>query len=183
MRKISLFLALAIVFSFSPMKQSPAQESGFKVAVIDTNRIVREGKAFQSIRAQIGKFRQTFQGEIQKEEEALRGADQELARQRTLLSAEAFDEKRREFQQRVESVQRLVQQRKQNLDRAQSQAMGKIQGELNQIVANVAKEQGVSLILRWDQIFLADKGLGITEEVLKRLDAKIPSIKVEAPAN
>ena len=64
MRKIFFLLAMAAFFAFSPIPQPAAQEGGAKVAVIDTNRIIREGKAFQSIREQIGKFRQVFQGEI-----------------------------------------------------------------------------------------------------------------------
>lgn len=184
MKKLIISLAVFSFLIFAPTSSSLAQETGanVKVAVIDINLIIRDAFAFNAIREQIGKYRQIFQAEIQKEEEALRNANQELARQRTLLSSEAFAEKRRDFEQRVAGVQRLVQQRKQNLDRAQGEAMGKIQKSLNEIVTAMATEQGITLILRTDQTILAGRELQITKVVLDRLNAAMPTIKVAAPA-
>ena len=183
MKRLFLLFAMMSFLVLAPVKHSFAQAagSGVKIAVIDINVILRDALAFKAIRDQIGKYRQTFQGEIQKEEEALRNANQELARQRTLLSPEAFTEKRREFEKQVAGVQRLVQQRKANLDKAQADAMKKIQNALNKIVTTLSNEQNISLILRKDQTILANKGLWITDQVLKRLDTTMPTIKVAAP--
>jgi Skp family chaperone for outer membrane proteins len=172
------------LLSFTPVNDAFAQETpvGIKIAVIDINIILREGAAFKSIRQQIGAYRNTFQSEIQKEEETLRSANQELARQRTLLSAEAFAEKRRDFEKKVVAVQRLVQQRKQNLEKSQSQAMGQIQDVLNEIVTALSEEQQISLILRKDQTILAITALQITAQVLERLNAKMPTIAVPDPS-
>jgi outer membrane protein len=184
LKKIIILMAFFSFLIIAPTSPSLAQGAGgaVKVAVIDINSIIRDGFAFNAIREQIGKYRQVFQAEIQKEEEALRNANQELARQRTLLTVEAFAEKRRNFEKRVAGVQRLVQQRKKNLDRAQGEAMGKIQNSLNKIVTAFSTEQGISLILRKDQTILAGKALQITKVVLDRLNAAMPTIKVAAPA-
>lgn len=184
MKKISSLLVLMGLLSFTPVNDAFAQSApaGIKIAVIDINIILREAAAFKSIREQISAYRQTFQSEIQKEEETLRNANQELARQRTLLSAEAFAEKRREFEEKVVAVQRLVQQRKLNLDKSQAQAMGQIQDVLNEIVTALSEEHGISLILRKDQTILATVPLQITAQVLERLDAKMPTLSVPDPA-
>ena len=68
------------------------------------------------------------------------------------------------------------------MDRAQGEAMGKIQNSLNKIVTAFSTEQGISLILRKDQTILAGKALQITKVVLDRLNAAMPTIKVAAPA-
>ncbi|NQU57652.1 MAG: OmpH family outer membrane protein [Rhodospirillales bacterium] len=184
MKKIFTLLALMGLLSFAPVNEAFAQEAstGIKVAVIDINVILRDAAAFKSIRQQIGVYRNTFQGEIQKEEETLRNGNQELARQRTLLSAEAFAEKRREFEAKVVAVQRLVQQRKKNLDKSQSEAMRQIQDVLNVIVTAISEEQNISLILRKDQTVLATMPLQITKQVLERLDVKMPTIVVSDPS-
>jgi outer membrane protein len=183
-KKIFSLLALMGFLTFSPVNVVVAQETptGIKIAVIDINMILRDAAAFKSIRQQIGAYRDTFQGEIQKEEETLRKGNQELARQRTLLSAEAFAEKRQEFEAKVVAVQRLVQQRKQNLDKSQAQAMGQIQDVLNVIVTELSEEQKISLILRKDQTILAGAALQLTKQVLERLDARMPSLAVTDPA-
>jgi Skp family chaperone for outer membrane proteins len=112
----------------------------------------------------------------------LRNANQELTRQRTLLSAEAFTEKRKDFEKRVAGVQRLVQQRKQNLERVQGAAMGKIQKSLQEIVTAFALEQDISLIVRKEQTLLASNTLLITKVVLDRLNSVMPTVKVALPA-
>ncbi len=184
MKKLLSLLALMGLLSFPPVNGAIAQEAsaGIKIAIIDINVILRDAAAFKSIRQQIGVFRDTFQNEIQTEEETLRKGNQELARQRTLLSAEVFAEKRREFEAKVVAVQRLVQQRKQNLDKSQSEAMGQIQDVLNVIVTAISEEQNISLILRKDQTILAAAPLQITNLVLERLDAEMPTIVVSDPS-
>ena len=164
----------------SPVAQVASKN--IKIGVIDINMIIRDALAFNSIREQIAKYRKVFQAEIQKEEEALRDANQELTRQRTLLSAEAFTEKRKDFEKRVADVQRLVQQRKQNLDRVQGAAMEKIQKSLQDIVTAFALEQDISLIVRQDQTLLASNTLLITKVVLDRLNSVMPTVKVALPA-
>ena len=183
MKKSIIFLVFYSLVILAPTTSSLAQgvTGTIKIGIIDINLIIRDALAFNAIREQISKYRKVFQAEIQKEEDALRNANQELARQRTLLSAEAFAEKRRGFEKRVAGVQRLVQQRKQNLDRAQGAAMGKIQKTLNEIVSAFALEQDISLILRKDQTILASKALRVTKVVLDRLNVAMPTIKVAVP--
>lgn len=185
MKKIIILLAFFSFINLAPTASPLAQEASktIKIAVIDINMIIRDALAFNAIREQIAKYRKIFQAEIQKEEEALRNANQELTRQRSLLSAEAFTEKRRDFEKRVAEVQRLVQQRKQNLDRVQGAAMGKIQKSLQDIVTAFALEQNISLIVRKDQTLLATNTLLITKVVLDRLNSVMPTIKVALPAN
>ncbi len=79
-------------------------------------------------------------------------------------------------------MQRLVQQRKQNLDRSQGAAMEEIQKSLNKIISEVAVELDISLIMRKDQTILANKLLRITKVVLDRLNVAMPTIKVAVPA-
>ncbi len=151
------------------------------MAVIDTEVIRRNSAAFKDIRAQIGKYRTAIQGVIQTEEEELRNANQELARQRAILSPETFAEERRKFEERLVQVQRTVQKRKRDLERVGVEAVQKVEAVLNKIITDVANEQKLGLILRRSQTVLVDKSLDITPGVLKRLDTALPSLKVSDP--
>ncbi|MDP6786047.1 MAG: OmpH family outer membrane protein [Rhodospirillales bacterium] len=163
--------------------QEPARVGTLRVkmAVIDMNAVRRNAAAVKDIRIQVEKFRAAFQAEIKKEEEELRTANQELGRQRAILSPEAFTEERRKFDQRLAGVQRKVQQRKQNLDKALNDAMFEVQKSLNKIVVELAKEHSLTLVLRKEQTVLVAKPLNITEVVLQRLDSAMPTIKVPEP--
>lgn len=151
------------------------------LAVIDTEVIRRKSRAFKDIGAQIAKYRSAIQADIQKEEEALRSANEELARKRAILAPETFAEERRQFEERLVQVQRTVQKRKKGLDRVAAEAIKKVEAVLNKIITEVAKEQALGLILRKRQTVLVAAELDITPQVLKRLDTALPSLKVSDP--
>jgi len=155
-----------------------AQDKPIKIAIIDIDAIRLHAAVVKDIRSQIVKFRKLYQATIQKEEEELRNANQELARKRAILTPEAYAQERRKFEQRLANVQRLLQTRKQDLDKAQGDAMSKVEGILNGIVLEMAKEKGLDLILRKNQTVLGAKSLHITKEVLDILDKKLPSLEL-----
>jgi Skp family chaperone for outer membrane proteins len=181
-RAIATAFLLAFLGTALPIPAAAQDDGGrFKLAVIDVEMIRRNAAAVKDIQSQIGEFRTDFQNDIQKEEEALRKAQQEVARQRAILSPEAFAEERRKFEQNVVEVQRRVQQRKQALGEAQVRAMREVEKAVNEIVAEMVKEHGLSLILkRKDAVFVTPQ-LEISQVVLERLDKKLPSVKISAP--
>jgi len=184
-RVIFFALLATAVFAGTAFAQQPAPAAApvLKIGVIDIEQIRREAIAVQDARNQITGFHNTVQTEIQKEENELRQANQELARQRTVLAPEAFNEERRKFETRLVEVQRKVQERRQELDDLQNDVMRRMNEAMAEVVIEIAQEQGYSLILRLDQaVFVAEPFL-ITKMVLERLNKKLPSIKIAEPAS
>lgn len=151
------------------------------VAVLDVQRILIDALAVKNIREQITKYGTKFEEEIEKERKEIRTANQELARQRTILSPEAFAEKRRKFEQRVVEVQRLVQQRQRELDKSRNEAMIVVNKAYTGIISKIANERNLAVILRKNQTAYAVTSLDLTKEVLSRLDKKLPTVKVSNP--
>ena len=183
---ISMICALYLTVAVGPGVAQESQKVGtirVKMAVIDMNEIRRNAAAVKDIRAQVENLRAAFQTEIKNEEEELRAANQELGRQRAILSPEAFTEERRKFEQRLAGVQRKVQQRKQNLDKALNDAMFEVQKSLNKIVVDLAKEHNLTLVLRKEQTVLVAQPLNMTDAVLQRLDQALPTVKVSESGN
>ena len=116
-----LFGAMVLIVALP----AAAQDKPIKIAIIDIEAIRLHAAVVKDIRSQIVKFRNVYQATIQKEEEELRAAEQELARKRAILAPEAFSEERRKWEQRLAGVQRMVQARRQDLDKAQGDAMSK----------------------------------------------------------
>jgi outer membrane protein len=151
-------------------------------AVIDYQRILRDAAAARSIREQIESRRKAYQEEISKEEQRLHAADKEFARQRSVLSPEAFAEKRREFEQDVAEVQRMVQNRRRELDRMSAAALNEVKEALIEIVTSIAEERGFNLVLPSSELLFFSRSLDLTEEVLAKLDARLPQVRLSALA-
>jgi len=181
---ILLSVALwAVPFSgFEAAAQTPKNPGLLvKMAVVDVQVILRNATAVKSIRTQIETLRGSFQREIEKEEKEIVNANQELGRQRAILSSEAYNDERRKFEARVVDAQRLVQHRKKLLTEVLNEAMGEVQNVLNQVITKLAKEHHFTLLFRKDQTILVNRELEITQIVLELLEKTLPNIKVRDP--
>ncbi|MCC7271272.1 MAG: OmpH family outer membrane protein [Alphaproteobacteria bacterium] len=152
------------------------------VMIVDIQGVQQGSKAFKSIQGQMQTHRQSFQKEIGEQENQLRSAEQELQRQRTILAPEAFAQKQREFQERVNTVQRNAQSRRRQLEEAFNEAMQQVQRALLTVVGKLAEERGATLVLPKSLVVLVDKKYDVSDEALKRLDQSITQVSVKLPA-
>lgn len=164
-----------------------AQAQGAKVpptviAVIDSQKINREAAALKNARQQLEQFRFNFQSEIAKEEEKLRTEEQEIARQRSVLAPEVFEQRRQAFQGKVIELQKRIQERSQSLERMLNGVREQVTLQVIEILKVLATERGYNMVLdrAQVQIFIGDN-IDITPEVLKRLDQRLPTVKVALP--
>jgi len=177
-------VALAAVLMFAGWSVGPgsiahAQQLPATVAaVIDYQRILRDAAAARSIREQIELRRKAYQEEISKEEQRLHEADKAFAKQRSLLSPDAFADKRREFEAEVAEVQRLVQERRRALDSVSAEALNEVKKALIEIVTGIAEERGFNLVLPSSEVLFFARSIDLTEEVLAQLDANLPQVAV-----
>jgi Skp family chaperone for outer membrane proteins len=178
-------VALAVAGWLQPWQHQDAAAQKLPTtvaAVIDYQRILRDAAAARSIREQIEARRKAYQEEISKEEQRLHEADKEFAKQRSVLSAEAFAEKRRDFEQDVAEVQRMVQERRRELDRMSAAALNEVKEALIEIVTSIAEERGFNLVLPSSEVLFFARSLDLTEEVLAKLDARLPQVRLSAVA-
>lgn len=177
----ALALALAAALMLAAFgEQAPAQEKlpAAVVAVIDYQRILREAKAARAIRDQVESRRQLYQDEIAGEEQRLHEADKELARQRGILSAEAFSERRSAFEADVAAVQRMVQERRRQLDQVAASSLNEVRSAMIEVVGELSDARGFNLVVPTSGLLLFSPKIDLTDEVLARLDRKLPNIRV-----
>lgn len=148
------------------------------IAVLDIQRILRDSKAAKSIRPQVEKRKKQFQEEVRGQEGKLRKADKDLQQQRAILAPEAYAKKRRAFEENARKARRSVQARKRQLEVAFGKAMEEVRRSLILIARDVAIERKINIVLPKSVVLLSMKNLDITAEALKRLDEKLPSVKV-----
>lgn len=147
-------------------------------AVIDYQRITRDAKAARSVRDQVESRRELYQQEIAKEEQRLHEVDRELGRQRSVMTQEAFEEQRRRFDEDVARVQRMVQDRRRQLDQVTAAALSEVRSAMLEIIGELSEEHGFNIVLPTSGVLLFSPQIDLTDDVLARLDEKLPSVKV-----
>ncbi len=174
---LTIFLALFALAPPVTAQKVPAPTVG----ILDVRFVLQESNAAKSLQLQIDKLRKGFQQEIRRRESALRKAEQELLGQRSILAPEAFTQRRRQFEEQAKTAQREVQIRKRALDRTVAIAKNKIRVAMFEIAKAVADEKKINIVLAKSGVLMSKKELEITAETIKRLNKKLPSVKVEAP--
>ncbi len=176
-----LLAAISVVFLVA--LPAAAKVPAPVIAVIDVDQVMRDSSAAKGIREQLEKQEAAFRTEIAAQENTLRAADQELAQKKVILAPEAFQVQVQDFQKRVATLGELVQKRKRQLDDAFGQAQKQLRDALSDIVQQQMKEQGVTLVLPKAVALEVNKDLDITQETLKRLNQKLPQVKVVVSTN
>ncbi len=174
---LTIFLAHSALATPVTAQKLPAPTVG----ILDVRFVLQESNAAKSLQPQIDKLRKGFQQEIRRRESALRKAEQELLGQRSILAPEAFAQRRRQFEEQAKKAQREVQIRKRALDRTVAIAKNKIRVAMFEIAKAVADEKKINIVLAKSGVLMSKKELEITAETIKRLNKKLPSVKVEAP--
>jgi outer membrane protein len=148
------------------------------VLVVDVQALLQNSKAAKMVRGQIEQKRNEYTKEISHQEEALRAERDAIQRQQASLSADALNQKGREFQQKVNDLERNVQGKRQALEKSNGEALSKIQEAMLKIIADIAKERKANLVLQRSDIVLFDQSFDVTDEVLQKLDEQMPTLTV-----
>lgn len=171
-----------------PITSAPSPRRGglpyAQVAVVDVQRILQDAAVMRSIQQQLDKQKEQFQREVAAQQEQLRTAEQDLAKLRQSVAAEEFDRKRTDFESQVTAMGRALQERTRRLDVAFNQARNSAINTLDQVIAEVAKENGATLVIsRQFIVYQAGTAGDITDEVMARMNARLPEIIVNLPAS
>jgi Skp family chaperone for outer membrane proteins len=179
---------LAFIFALLllPMTPSWAEEAAAarptKMAVVDVQEIMKQSKAASKLRDQLEAQKNTLQKDLSKEEDGLRDQEKELADKRGVLAADAFEQKRRDFQDKVAAFQKKVQERSRDLDQKFASGSSQVRKTMLEAVADVADKNGYTMVFSRADLLIFDKTLDVTDQVLKIVDQKLPEVKPEAPA-
>ena len=147
----------------APAPQTPApplpSAQNLTVMVVDYQALLQNSKAAKMVRTQIEGKR----GEYTKE---------------ASLSPEALNQKGRDFQQKVNELERNVQGKRQALEKSNGDALQRIQEQMLKIIADIAKQRKANLVFQRADLVLFDQGFDVTDEVLQKLDEEMPALTV-----
>ena len=172
-----LMMALVLQTSFVRAQISSELEP-VSLAVVDFRGVLSKSEAARNIRSVVDEKRQELRKYFLEVENSLRDEQKDLSKKRSIVTAEAFEKRARKLKEKAQSAQKLAQTSNQKLKKSFDQAMDKVQKELLRIIAEVAEESGVGVVLFRSAIVLAVKKLDISKEVLQRLNKKLPEVEV-----
>ena len=181
-----LIMGIFTLAAFSVPTQATAAPSpaaapaaGLTFGIVDMNKIMQTTDAAKDIFSQMEVKRKEYQTQISKEEDSLRSAEQEIVKQKDKLPKDAFETKRKAFEDKVLQGQKLVQDRKKILDQAFNSAMSNLRHEAAKIVATAAKEKHYSAVFTEDAVMISTPELDMTDVVIDQMNTTVKKIPVD----
>jgi Skp family chaperone for outer membrane proteins len=164
---------------------APAQIDAPVIAVIDVNEVVNRSKAGQAIQPQFEKLKKSYEDALNRDRNALTEEAKQLEGQRAVLAPEAFAQRVNAVRQKEIALNQQIVDRKRVLDTTLNNALSQIRNVLFQVSQDIARERGVNIVLPKEAIVIVARNLEITDDVLKRVDEKLPSValKVAQPSS
>jgi outer membrane protein len=148
------------------------------LGVVDFNLIMKESKAGKSVKSQYDARKSAFSADVERKRKAFKDQSQKLGAQKSTLSGDDFKKKVAELDAQGKAIEASLAQTKKALDSNLNKALGQIRSALLEIVADIAKKRALTLVLDKGSVVLVADVYDFTDECMKGLDAKLPSVKL-----
>ena len=172
-------LAVSEGESATPPPALSEQFSAPRMALIDLEGVLRASNGTLRVRELLDEQRLLFQAEFAEREAGLQQAERRLQTARDSISEEEFSDRLSAFEDEVALIQREIQYRREALDLAFQEAQARLRQIAIEIVADIAREQKLDLVLKENSTMVFRPGLNISEEVLRRLDERTKDARIE----
>ena len=155
----------------APQPPRPFPE-GAKIAYMNIPRIAAESAEGKASTAKVNALREKKLAELNVKNKQLETAQQKLS-SGGLLSEEARATTQKEVERLQVEIQRMQQDAEAEMQDLQQQLQLDFQRKLSPIIAQVAAEKGLHILLSQTDAGMvwADSGLDLTSEIIKRFDA------------
>lgn len=144
------------------------------VGVVDMGKVLTETKAGKRNQAEFQKLVESKSEQLKKEGAKFDKLRQDAQKDEAIMTDKQKEEKQKELQSKYEVVRKMQADAEQEVGKRRTELMGKTIQDARAVVGELAKEQGLAVVLSVntpDVLFAAD-GVNLTAKVIERLDAK-----------
>ena len=156
---------------------APAWGQELKVGFVSLQKAISESKSGQSARESFQTAIKEKQDALLKEKQAIESRRKELEKQAVLMKESERAKVQREFQLRVRDYERKTRDMREELALREQEVTNAILKDLQKVIAEVGKTGRFTIILEQGQLLYTDKGIDITDEVIRLYNERFQNDK------
>lgn len=174
MRILSLFLGYIFITNFAI-----AENKQQKIGIVEIQAILEQSSAVQSIKATMAKVNDDLKKQLTIKENELKNEEENLLKQKPSMKQDKFNTEVDKFNKKVAELQKFVQDKKTSIEKSHAEAIDKVNEVVIKVISDISFEQGFDMILSNSQLLYTNNHNNITNDVLSRLNAKLPSVTIQ----
>lgn len=157
---VGFILCASIAFSAEKM---------VKIGYVDLQKSLNESEQGKEAKASFNKRVEELQRTLDEKQNELKKLQEELEKQKGLLTPEARGDKEKTYQQKIKDAQRFAKDSQEELQQKDAELTRKIINDLKDIIKKVGSEEAYTIILERGEaaVLFAAEGVDITDRVIK----------------
>ena len=167
-------ILLVFIFLFIFIQKSVAED--LNIVFVDMDKIIATSNAGKKIQNSMDKFAKKENQKFDSIESNLKKKEQEILKQKNIISKEELDKKVKSFQTELSKLRKEKIEFNRNIIKRNQESTNKIVNEINKILTEYASNNSVSLIIQKKNIIIGKTELDITPQILKEFNSKVKSI-------
>ena len=158
---------IMIVLGF---QHSALAQDNVKIGVVDIQKIQEESLAFEKERNKLQQVLEAKQKELVDEQNALRKLEEDYQKQSMMLSLEAQEEKKREYDAKSRYLQYLKDDYTATAQQLQASTLTRLQIELSGVIKEIGLKGNYTIIVEKRATLYHEGVIDITAEVISAYD-------------
>jgi outer membrane protein len=175
MKKFNLFIFLTLFF----ININSLHSAEIKIAYLDLEKIMLKSKVGIKISKDLEKIFNKNLSNFNKIEKSLVNEEQEIIKQKNILTKEEFEKKILEFRIKIKKLNDDKIKAQREINTKKVVATGKFLKILNPLLSEFSSKNSIGLVIQKKYIVVGKSALDITDNVLKIVDNEVKSIKID----
>jgi outer membrane protein len=143
-----------------------------KIGVVDLQKVLEASNAGKAAQGELKLQRDKMQADLKQRGTEIQEIEARMTREAMVMSKEAREEKEREHRIKVSDFQALQRKYQADLQDVERKLMGGLQKEISELVGEMAKKDGYTLIISNIGVLYSQPAVDLTERLIKELNAK-----------
>jgi outer membrane protein len=141
-----------------------------KFGSIDVQKVLNESESGKKAKTDLEVLIKAKQSTIDEKGKTVEKLKADIEKQASVLSADARKNKEEELEKSVREYQRLVQDSQAEIKKKEAELTDTILKDIKDLVEKTGETEGYALILEKGMILYSNKGIDITDAILKKYD-------------
>jgi outer membrane protein len=141
-----------------------------KFGSIDVQKVLNESESGKKAKTDLEVLIKAKQSTIDEKGKTIEKLKADIEKQASVLSADARKNKEEELEKSVREYQRLVQDSQAEIKKKEAELTESILKDIKELVEKTGEENGYALILEKGMVLYSNKGIDITDIILKKYD-------------
>ena len=143
-----------------------------KIGVVDFQRVLKESAAGKAAQEEITRKGKEMEASLQEKKDEIDDLRSRMERESLVMNRDQREEKEREIRIKINDAKSLQKKYMEDFKGYEARLIQKIQQEFFDLVEEIGKQEGYTLILEKVGVLYAADAVDITDELIRQYDAR-----------